>query len=1451
MLSENIDEYIRKTFGLNSSEGYVTEKINEGYSGAEVYLLRILWARRKKDNGIFILKVINTLGKWYNSEGNEETKSRTLYENASEFRNHLVRVKYSSIIGDKLILVLSYANNSQLTTISLLQERLDNKLQLIRKISFDLLNEMNVHTNITQECDALKRWCSYRIDSDGNFMKRMRMYICNPNRPALNVGGEILPNPLYYVNKLQSMIENKYFQFITGIIHGDLHQKNILIPKSLEDDKRVHIQKMDDKYVIIDYDSFMDDAYLLFDHAYLELNLYIDELQECDLERWIKGLQYAFQIGDIESDEIEFEGIRKIESSIRNGIEDWCKSKHPGLEDSIHVQLQLARIAAGINYFSKGSIDSRTEHLKYLIYIAYGFKEFFSLIEYKWDKENTSRLVNREEDVLNADVLWNECGKMRNEFIKVLITDDGYDIHEYKALSAIAEIDWRLLIDVGRKSAPDDLLTMLIPEIRKHNYIKFIDSEDPISLPQGGTTGIMQIKKGEAMSPFGHWAAFREKFIPVIKTICCNESLKSVLFIMDFHDDSLIRNKLLEMLWEEKLIRPGSRFVCFGRKYELAFQTEELEEKNIKYYEHENMELGDMVKLIDAYGLHKKEVSDEIILPSIDSMDGKLSQEDWNGYNPMVEIVYSGMEQKQFDYSEGEDFYKGDEITWLDLAQNKDIKWEGYNKWKKNIIEKLKTGRIAVCSLTHGAGAGGTTLSKRLMWDIKDVYPTLRIRKYDPDVANVIIDIYGKKTGKCLFVVAEMGSSIISEEELETIKERVNANSCRALFLKVERASSAKERGDISLDEELIKNDAVNFYNKYLPMVKGNKEKERCLHGITYEYMKDIWRGQCCPFFYGFYTFQEEYKGIDHFLRVSIQQCNANIKEILGDLSIITKYSQNICMPYIEMAQRLGLEETNLVGIFSKFDRGIEKILTQRENGFRICHPLIAQKLLELIFSDFKTDNSRLYAATIAFIDHMNFIYQEMDRAYLDKIFKELLIDRSYIDGEQQKFAELINELKTQTLKAEVFKKLIALYKDNPHYYNHLGRLEISDNNNKQFDNAISYLKKALSIARENSLSLVSHYTTLGCIYSEKVLFDMAEGMSVERLLETISVDFSNASECFREARKSKNNSTYAYFPNILMICNVVKRMTRIQRCSVQDLLKNRKFEEWYSYNVGIAIQLFEQMKRNCDDEISDSLESKAENHIQSLQENVDALKARLSTRKNSAVGMREGYYLGRTISMLLYSKNNFKWEGMKNEDLVFVEREMDAILKSEEYNQNDVIMWFNVYRQMDKFDIAQAKRYLLEYMEETYYKNYLLWLLCFSEYEKGILPYRIVEERLNACRYNRQIIENNIRTTKNIDVYTNEERGFPIRRVMGKEDDKGDINNLKIFTGRIIEMDGTAKGKIQLEGKLSDVIAMFVPSFSVGDEKREFRRENITDRVEFNLFFTYSGYKAHNPKKI
>ena len=355
VLSDKIVKYLMRTFGINDYSGFKEIKITDGLSGAEVYVFQVLKPRRKRDRGTYILKVIDVLGEWYDQENNEVVRSKRIYEEAVDYQENLVRVEKDTVIDDKLVLILSFAFRSEMSSISLAQLRLDNKLELLEQVSYDLLKKLNVdEIEFVQEGKMIEELCAYRLAHDGNFTKRIRQYVYDIDKSAININGKILPNPYYYVNKLEDILQNKYIQYIKGITHGDLHQKNILTSNNSS------------KYVVIDYDSCSRN-YLLFDQAYLELNSFMLALPECDLEAWMAGMEYAFQVDDNEKESVEYASIIKIEGRVRNGITRWYNEEVPNIIDSFHVQLQLARIAAGINYFSKNGIENQADHIKYLI----------------------------------------------------------------------------------------------------------------------------------------------------------------------------------------------------------------------------------------------------------------------------------------------------------------------------------------------------------------------------------------------------------------------------------------------------------------------------------------------------------------------------------------------------------------------------------------------------------------------------------------------------------------------------------------------------------------------------------------------------------------------------------------------------------------------------------------------------------------------------------------------------------------------------------------------------------------------------------------------------------------------------------------------------------------------------------------------------------------------------
>ena len=128
-----------------------------------------------------------------------------------------------------------------------------------------------------------------------------------------------------------------------------------------------------------------------------------------------------------------------------------------------------------------------------------------------------------------------------------------------------------------------------------------------------------------------------------------------------------------------------------------------------------------------------------------------------------------------------------------------------------------------------------------------------------------------------------------------------------------------------------------------------------------------------------------------------------------------------------------------------------------------------------------------------------------------------------------------------------------------------------------------------------------------------------------------------------------------------------------------------------------------------------------------------------------------------------------------------------------------------------------------------------------------GRVTIDLLEKHLNACRRETENVYTTLRTSRFIDAYSNSSVGCPIKQFKYVEKDENDrLINLKEFKGIIAKVDGTTKGTILLEHL--NLRVFFTPSFT--DEfgnKREFFSKHETEKVSFNLMFTFSGLRAWN----
>jgi hypothetical protein len=78
------------------------------------------------------------------------------------------------------------------------------------------------------------------------------------------------------------------------------------------------------------------------------------------------------------------------------------------------------------------------------------------------------------------------------------------------------------------------------------------------------------------------------------------------------------------------------------------------------------------------------------------------------------------------------DFLRGaeDEISWYGLSNHYDVERELTGKLKEDLDELLERRRTVHHNFYHDAGAGGTTLGRRILWDYHRKYPCAILRRY-------------------------------------------------------------------------------------------------------------------------------------------------------------------------------------------------------------------------------------------------------------------------------------------------------------------------------------------------------------------------------------------------------------------------------------------------------------------------------------------------------------------------------------------------------------------------------------------------------------------------------------------------------------------------------------------------------------------------------------------------
>lgn len=1485
-MQKEIREFVKTKLSVVSDQDIDEEILTGGRSGSDVYSIKVK-SRRPRLSGYYIVKVCPPT---VERDESEADKARQFYNHSPKFSEHLVKYVDRNRIDGKGVIIYQQANQSRLhaTAFSVLDA--ECLARYTRRVSRDILSVLNqdIQTGGTVE-DFFRYLLNKQLGEGGRFTPRMRELLDRPDAECVALGATVYPNPFYFMTHIDcwsGVLPN--LLLYKGAVHGDLHGLNLIASEESEE-----------SYSIIDYDSASMDSYLLFDQAYFEFSVFFDNAKDNDLKPWSAMLEQLVipsvfqQVAPCE---------HYLEYMVRNavcaGITDWVQEA--GLEnsrDDIELQFLLARIAAGINFFCKKNCADQGKQIKVLLFICCCLKSLFETIGYSYNTNDVCAL-SIASAFTDTEDLWENVFKFRN-YIPVLITDDHYTASNLNELKNLCSVRWSLVVDVGPEEEEPVVYKSLLEHMKTESVkrIALLSGENAEAFDN--TLNVLSIQKPAGLAYANLWRRGGKRLLSQLEKLLSSNPQVHLVLVFDCSKNALpFRNRLIDRLCDLPL--PGAtRFAALRAGFSEDFVSE-MEDLESKHHWHFVAYPGaTLLHAAKCCGLYLQQLQYARHSAELPSVDGTctFSKEDLLRFSPSIELVYAGCEDISehelgrigFDTSGGgdslgEEFYKGGEATWSDIAKHRALRLLEDRDYQniKNRLEKLmdeSSPRIKTMRLIHGAGTGGTTLSKRILWDLKQSVPCVRLKKYVPDTVSMLLEVC-KKTGKRVLMTVEQGSTVITDDELNILAHQVNAENGKLLILLITRSTDPTTRRPLREEREgkdvlvrlidtmpaRIARDFLEQFSKYAAQRSNPAERVRRLEAITGDDDND----QRTPFFYGFYAFQEEYNLLDR-LQSTVAICTQNQRELLNCLALVTAYSQNICVAFSELPIILDMEDDgsgmmNLYVMKDNLPTAISKLMVIRPDGCRLCHPIIAEKLLLLLHStedQHAAMNDVVYPAICSYVQTLYNIYRGgNDR--VDKILKELVIDRAYIDADDKKtkFSPLVEAIPKWRDKEALFRLLIEKFPENPHYYNHLARLlafgDVGAQITPQYEAAVEEAEQAIKVAERAGVPTPTHRTTLGCIYGQWLIHNIREAtrnklrgrfaQKCSDLIDDIKVLYSLAREEFEHARKeSEIHDSFNYFPQIHMEYQIIEQLIEFDhgRTIQQLIAQEPSFKAWYDEHFSIATELMLQMRDLQNN--NPSLLKQAREGLGRISENsLNCIKADLRGLLNSnAAGYKRRR---RALIYGAFVTNGCQWNGLDKGTCELAEESLrNNFIDSDDGHKNaDVETWFELYRRCSYFNAAEAQHILAAYMEDGYKKNYLLFLLAFILWESGAAG--ASPSAVDACIREAQLLarQYGVNTAREHDCFVGTNAiGCPIVPVTDiRRDGSGNPEGLKTFTGRVTEVEYT-HGKILLDRLNLEVTFIPNPTTVNQDEKRIFKRENVSCRVKLNLMFSYSGLRG------
>lgn len=829
------------------------------------------------------------------------------------------------------------------------------------------------------------------------------------------------------------------------------------------------------------------------------------------------------------------------------------------------------------------------------------------------------------------------------------------------------------------------------------------------------------------------------------------------------------------------------------------------------------------------------------ILPSSSGAPVEVKTDDWLWLSEDLDLVHESIGLAGDD--DAKEYRRGADITWRNLHLQHDCDRDITPMVRSQVEADLRKRQTVRINIYHAPGSGGTTVGRRVAWDLRNTFPAGILRSCTPsDTAERIAKV-AALTETSVVVVVDGGQH--SEREIDDLYELLKANQTPVVLLQVLRrfqSQTSEGRRQFWLDAPLTNAEADRFRDAYTKAVPARKRDLTQLAARSARAGHEA--EQRSAFFFGLTAFENEFRGLPLYVEHRIAGLTDKQHRILVYIAIAHYYGQQP-IPAQAFASLLGLPPARRLNLKAAFadgaSRALELLIVNSQAEWRTAHHLIAREIIQQILAPKGSqEREKVWKQSLSSWGENFATFCQGDEGptsdRLLELVRRVFIYRDNVEvlgterAAQKQFAQLIDDIPSSQGRIKVLEHLTDCFPLEAHFHAHLGRLLSLSG---EHDRALECLDFALSLKQDDH---VLHHMR-GMMLRENMRAKAGENAPIGSLTEIAK----EASESFEKARQLQPDQEHGYISEVQMLIRLVDAAWKDQEKDVvRDVLARPNTDPFLKRALEKAEDLLDRVHHLYVGEQPSRYVMGCRARLQTFygdyQTALQSWDNLLSRPEVAKPPVR------RQIVWTILRRGNGNWKNINQKETERIRRLLEDNLEEEINDSTSLRLWLRAIRQ------AQTPPSLDSVIERvSYWKTntgaldaaYYLYVLHLLRALKGSSQGAIDAERaLEECRALARFRRDRTRSFEWIGP------GDGITTLVHQSrlgDWAGDFwtsaEALARLNGRISSIDGPQKGSVELSG---GVKAFLVPARSGFQPGRD---ENAS--VNCYLGFSYEGPRA------